>query len=136
MSRKGDSYFLSEQELAAAFERAKADGQDYLVCMRYADAPAGRFSVERLDSYEKALAVTMDSREDDFEAFLKDKPNARIHAVYNLSRAFAEAAMPEGNYKRTQASFDKVKARLDAAAYQKRMDERPLWRKVLGLQPR
>ena len=142
MAGIGEFYTLSQSQLRDAFDRAKADNKDYLVTMGYSSAgtPMGMagfsFMLDMIDFHQGALPVSVETMEDDFLNFMREHGRSRVEGVHNLTRDFGDAAMPEGNYERIKAACEKARARYDEEVHQARMDARPLWRKVLGLQPK
>lgn len=142
MAGIGEFYTLSQSELQAVFDSAKADQKDYLARMSYASdgVPMGMsgfgFMLDMIDFHEAALPVSIDTMEDDFLAFYREHNGGSLSGVYNLTRDFGDAAMPEGNYERVKAASEAARARYDAEVQQARMDARPWWRKALGMQPK
>ena len=142
MAGIGEFYTLSQSDLQAAFESAKADQKDYLVTMGYSSAgtPMGKpgfgFLLDMIDFHQGALPVSVETMEDDFLNFMREHGGSRVEGVRNLTRDFDDAVMPEGNYERIEAACEKARARYDEEVHHARMDARPLWRKALGLQPK
>lgn len=142
MAGVGEFYTLSQSELCEAFEAAKANGQDYLVKISYGvdggltGMPGFGFVLDLIDFHQAALPVRTDTVREDFRAFLDQYGGGSVLSVYDLSREFDTALVSEDTLDKTVGVFEDVRKQYNADMYQQSMDARPLWRKVLGLQPK
>lgn len=135
-------YFLHERvyqdELKQAFDAAIALKQDYLLWVMYTNKnPEYRLKgYHRISVHEALLGVRKDSVAENIQTFMNAYPDARLFMVVDLSREFANAKRPKSLYPDLKSDFDRAQSAAQEKYHQERMDARPWWRKVLGLQPK
>ena len=142
MNEYSSPYFLhervSQDELRTAYDAAKARGQDYLLWVMFTKVAEGpRVSGYSNVSVHEAL---LEAREgcvaSDIQNFMDAHPKANLFMVMDLSREFEKAQRPKIRFPELKADFDRAQSAAQEKFQQARMDARPWWRKVLGLQPK
>lgn len=142
MSDYSSPYFLHERvlqdELRTAYDAAKARGQDYLLWVMFTKVAEGpRVSgYSNISVHEALLEAREGSVATDIQNFMDEHPKATLFMVMDLSREFEKAQRPKIRFPALKADFDRVQAEAQERFQQARIDARPWWRKVLGLQPK
>lgn len=134
-------FSLDEDDIKDAFNKAKDQGKDYLLKVSYvlsglplaAPVPVA-VGISRV--IEQTYAFNAETLEDDLLALYKHNGSLHIHGVYDLSGDFNASAkgttdiLPQDKY---EAALKKIEAYKTERA--EAMAARPLWKKILGLDP-
>lgn len=140
MAGIGEFYTLSDSELKTAFDKAKAEGHDYLVKISYTSdgipmgMPGMGFLLDMIDFHEAAYGVGKNGITDDLVRIYEKTGSLNVQAVYELTSDFkdaaqgAESALPK-------EELDAAKKVIEDRQYQAALEARPFWKKLFGMEP-
>jgi len=128
--------FLSTTQLRRAFEQARNDANGtagYLLNMGYSASGSLHAGMNSLG--EEAVFAHPETLTETFREFLGRLPKSSIHGAYDIRKPFAEAALNDEQLAPFKQHFNATRERLAAEDHTRRMQERPLWRVILGMGP-
>lgn len=137
MAGLGNVYLIRDEDLTTAFEKAKADGKEFVVvmdCSSEGDGwamPGGGGFLETIDLYERICLVGTATARDDLMQAYRENGTLQINRVYNISTGAAakdESLLPAD-------ALQQVRDDICAQQHQRAMEARPWWKKMLGLAP-
>lgn len=140
MAGIGEFYTLSDSELKTVFDKAKDEGHDYLVKISYSSAgrptgmPGTGFLLDMIDFYEDAYGVGKNGITDDLLRVYEKTGSLNVQAVYDLTSDFDNAVQSPPSML-PKEDVDAARKVIEEREYQAAREARPLWKKILGLEP-
>lgn len=141
MAGIGEWNCLGASEIKAAFNRARQDGKDFLVRVRYTSqgglwAPAGiaaRHAIEMIDFHEVAIGVGKKTCAEDLREIYKKYGSLDIVSVYRLDQDFDDAV--KGNASLLPVNVTALAREVSLEEKQAAYDDGPWYKKLFSFLP-